>query len=220
MAKIVPRGNTPFYLFTMVFLANLKPIMVRINFDQAFYNDVLIVLFLQFEIAYKKCLDRVHRTQADIIDRNKFRAELEPNIHRAIELVRNLPGTTEQDLKDLLIYIKPHTSTPKPAPKKSPILEQLQSAEGTVTVRALDRETKRPSKPEGAKGWVLKYAFGDEPPKTKAGYTHQQFSSETSCTVKLPEEMIGKPMHARGYWTNTKGDPSPWSPVLTVIVPG
>jgi hypothetical protein len=162
----------------------------------------------------------VYRTQADVIARDESRSAFEPHLHRSIELVRNLPDATEEDLKDLKIYIKPHTSTPKPPPKKSPILEQLQSAEGTVTVRALDRETKRPSKPEGAKGWVLKYAFGDEPPKTKAGYTHQQFSSETSCTVKLADELIGKPMHVRGYWTNTKGDASPWSPVLTVIVPG
>jgi hypothetical protein len=121
-----------FYLFVGAFLTALKSKMVKINFDQAFYNDRLKPEFLMFETALKKCEDPLTRTKEDLIARDNTREVLEPDVHLAIGQVRSNPYATKEDQQDMGIYIEPHTSKVLPPPADSPMGKHILARGGYV----------------------------------------------------------------------------------------
>jgi hypothetical protein len=214
---VVPKDLLGFYFFVKAFLAELKKKLVKLDFDQAFFNDRLTPEFLRFEAALLKCEDSLTRTREDLIERDNAREVLEADIRLAIGQVRSNHHATKEDKQDLHVYIQPHTSKTKPAPGDSPLGKHILATDGYVKVRALNAKTGKIGPPEGADGWVFAYVIADTPPAHESGYTERIYVSGSLLSVKM-EEHIGKKLQCRLYWVNAVGDQSPWSANMEILI--
>jgi hypothetical protein len=220
MKKIfVPRDIIGFYLFAKAFLGTLAKKLVKIGFDQAFYNDRLRTGFLQFETALQKCEDPLTRTKADLIARDETREVFEPDLHLAIGMVRTSPNATKADQEELGIFIEKHSTKVLPPPHDSPSWILLPSTNGYVKVRVLNAETGKIGKPKGASGWFLVYEISDTIPADESGYTNHEYISGTTFSKKFIKSLRGKKMQACLYWVNTVGDQSPWTINIEIVIP-
>jgi hypothetical protein len=91
----------------------------------------------------------------------------------------------------------------------------------TVVVHFVDELTPtRTAKPANAHGCEVWSFVGAAPPASPSGYAFVALDTRTPYTDAHPATDAGKNVYYLLRWQNFKGDPGPWSDVITAKIPG
>jgi hypothetical protein len=113
--------------------------------------------------------------------------------------------------------IRPKDSTPTISQR--PTSHPITVVENTVnhfehTVKVINRETGKATRPADAYGIRYAWQVGGEPPRSGKDLPRSRFTRRTSLTITHGEEEKGKPAWYSTCYENTRGEAGPWSPVV------
>ncbi|APR76705.1 Hypothetical protein A7982_02052 [Minicystis rosea] len=90
----------------------------------------------------------------------------------------------------------------------------------TMVIHFVDESTpQRLAKPQGVHGCQIWQFIGDAPPADASGWAFIALDTRTPYADEHEAEDAGKLAHYRLRWQNTKGEPGPWSDVITARIP-
>ena len=90
----------------------------------------------------------------------------------------------------------------------------------TLVLHFVDEMTPlKLAKPHGVHGLEIYSHVGTTPPADPSGYTFLATDTRTPYTDVHPAADAGKTAYYLCRWTSTKGEPGPWSDVVSAIIP-
>lgn len=129
------------------------------------------------------------------------------------------PGNTPAILTQLGLPVRDTIHTPVPVPATRPVLiiklQKLRhimgfADEGTPTIEA---------KPFGVHGIEIYSKEDGPPPIDYTQCVYRVTDTKTSHIFDYTGAMANKVVHYMARWVNTKGEPGPWSEVVSATVP-
>jgi hypothetical protein len=127
---------------------------------------------------------------------------------------------TVEDRLDLGLHVKDTTpSHHHPAPTSRPDTAVELPGKFQHRVIALDSETSKKEKPADAYGVRYVWQLGGTGSATPADLPKSKFSRKTQEKFSWDPGDQGKPVHYATAYENSKGEQSPWSAIVSTIVP-
>ncbi len=112
------------------------------------------------------------------------------------------------------------TRSPVPAPTTWPVTRVEATARFTLSLLTVDHETmKRAKKPAGAHGFEIWAFVGDSAPLDPSGYSFLALATRSPFLDVRPPADAGKTIHYLTRWQNRRGEPGPWSQVISTKIP-
>jgi len=158
------------------------------------------------------------RTAAE--KKNASRGKLEGDVRGAAKKVNGTPGVN--NALRVSAGMQPHATTRTPAavPSTKPIGRTEPAAHYTIEIHIADELTpKRAAKPAGARLCQIWMHVGDPAPADPSGFAFVRNVTRTSYLDVHPAADAGKSVYYLLRWENSKGEPGPWSDVVTAKVP-
>lgn len=110
--------------------------------------------------------------------------------------------------------------TPIGAPVTRPLGRIELKGRNVFVVHFVDEETPtRLAKPQGVHGCQVWAHVGDAPPRDPSGYVFLALDTRTPYTDEHTAADAGKNAYYLLRWQNAKGEPGPWSEVVTAKIP-
>jgi len=173
-----------------------------------------------WDMAYAAHIKAQETARAATQTKDSARAKLETVIRSA---ARKLNGSTDVDnALRASVGLAPHASTRSAigAPTTRPLGRTEAKGRFTLVLHFVDEETpKRVAKPEGAQGCQIWSHVGDTAPLDPAGYSFVALDTRTPYADEHAAEDAGKTVSYLLRWQNAKGEPGPWSQVITAKIP-
>lgn len=111
--------------------------------------------------------------------------------------------------------------TPTPVPKTRPVMILDTSERFRHTVNFADEGTPtKKAKPAGVAGCELRNVVGAAIPVDPDDYTFVAIDTRTPQIWSFDPSEAGQMGHWVARWVNTRGEPGPWSDVVSATVPG
>jgi hypothetical protein len=192
----------------------------KYGFNMTWFSDVFLPLLMAWITAFTNYLDPAKRTHAVIVAKNKARKAIEPKFSQMVEIIRNTPDITDEELASIDIPRRKPGGKPLPVPPFPPDFRFDTSAPGWITIYVLNPTNMKHGRPPGAKGCIVMYEITDIDPVDKEKMANRLYVSSGKARLEFNiESLRGKRVKVCGCWVNTVGDHGPWSDIFTVIIP-
>jgi hypothetical protein len=148
------------------------------------------------------------------------RAQLAKDIRAAAKKVNGNPAV--DNALRVSAGMQPHDAvrTPVAVPSTKPIGRAEPDGHYTLAIHIADELTpKRVGRPKGTSGCQLWIHTGDPAPADFTGYTFVKRVTRTPYLDVHPAADAGKSVYYLLRWENSKGEPGPWSDVVSAKVP-
>jgi hypothetical protein len=156
--------------------------------------------------------------------KNAARKELEADLHKLIEFLRGNIHVSDDDERELGIYIAPHDTHPTPTTTKSPEirveLNHIRRVTGSFHIEGSDDR----GKPDGVGSVQMAHGFAqDDEEVTIKKLIHQNLDlySRNSFMLEFDDEDRGKTVYmaARYVMKASASGYGPWSEICFAIIP-
>lgn len=149
------------------------------------------------------------------------RAAHEPNVRGLINKINVTPGMTNELRLEAGLPARDASGRKIiGAPTTYPI-GRVEAGRLSLVLHFVDVNTPmKLAKPEGVHGCEIHVALGDKPPADPSGYSFLALDTRTPYTHDFDAADAGKSVHYLLRWQNTKGQPGPWSEVVSAKIPG
>ena len=88
-----------------------------------------------------------------------------------------------------------------------------------LSVAFVNRDTGSSTIPYYLTGAVIFYAVSDTPVTSQAELSHSKLASHSPLELIFTPEQRGKTVYLAGRWQNRRGELSPWSEIVSAIIP-
>ena len=106
------------------------------------------------------------------------------------------------------------------APATRPLGRIEMKPNRTMVIHFVDEATpQRLAKPQGVHGCQIWHHVGDAPPADASGWAFVALDTRTPYAEEHEAADAGKVVHYRLRWQNAKGEPGPWSDVISARIP-
>jgi hypothetical protein len=206
--------------------------MARLGLDQAYVNDVYVVRHARYKILVEKCEDKATRTHMDIVNRNLARKDLAETESRIEGLLKNLPGVTEADLKELTIATGGGGGRPANAGTDVPLV-LADTSVPTYLILLIRMEKGKRGRPDWADhAEVVIGIVGampddhDSDPFRLDDYVvdadklpYHIYDSNGKETIELKAHQSGLKALVSARFVTRDGKPGPWSKIIVITIP-
>jgi hypothetical protein len=217
--KYIPSNALAFLNFVQNLMLYAMANYPRWGLSQAVLNE-LQLLVDAYKAAVEVSENPDTRTSASITRRNERRADLEKKLRPFVQgQLEYNELVTDDDLTAMALPVHDHTPTKHPAPHNRPGLETTSTNNREHTVRAINQHTGKNTKPADAYGVRYVSDIRDTPPLNADDLRHSVFSRKTTRVYEYSEENRGKTVYYAACYENSKGEPGPWSDIVSAIIP-
>ena len=129
------------------------------------------------------------------------------------------PPVTDADRVAMDIPNRDGILTPILRPATRPVFTLKAKDNRIIRVDFRDQDSKSKARPYGYKGAVICWAVLDRIPDKPTDLTFRHCATRTPFFIEFQEYERGKTVYFTMYWENEKGQPGPWSDIISTIVP-
>jgi hypothetical protein len=169
--------------------------------------------------AYEAYLDEDNRTKLITAEKNEARKLYIPIVAKEIEILRADPTMTEAKLRNLDIWIAPHTNTPIPVTDDIPELKVEVYVIRRVTVHFKPSNSTSKAKPHGVHGARFAWAIMDHEPEHIDDLINRDVDTRTPFTLDFDQAERGKTVYFAAAWEMNNGALGQWSEIVYAIIP-
>jgi hypothetical protein len=188
------------------------------SLNAAWLTGTVIPLRTSWRSAYDAWKDPETRTKLLTAAKNTARSNYEPVLHQLIEILRNNPAVTEQDLRAMSIYIEPHTNQPLPATDKYVEFEvEHHFRRLLIGFRVLGSTDH--AKPHGVHEVEIRWDILDHTPKTELELKNVDTCTRSPLTLDFTEAERGKVVYMSGRWKMRNSKCGPWNGITYAVIP-
>jgi hypothetical protein len=109
--------------------------------------------------------------------------------------------------------------SPLPPPPNAPGIQVDTSTSNRLKVKAYNAHELERGRPRGAVAYLLFWTLSRKEPVHLSGYTNTTYSSEPTVTLDFEFDQSGATVILCACWINVKGERSPLSKAVRVVVP-
>jgi hypothetical protein len=186
---------------------------------QEAYND-LLPLQEEWEIRFGAAKNPNDRTRAQITAKREARKVYESALRIFIKayLTYN-PKVSDDERKVLGLPVHKKRRTPAAVPKVYPFFKVDSSVIRRLGIYFFDDANERRQKPDGVHGAQIRWDFSDIPVVSPEKLIRSEFDTSSPHTIEFNGEDRGRTVYIALRWENTRGEPGPWSEIISAIVP-
>lgn len=153
--------------------------------------------------------------------KDQTRATLTTQARAAIRIIQNNPAVTDEQRQSMGLPVHDDKRTRVPVPTTRPVvqIESLEHLEHVVNFRD-ESKPKSKAKPAGVRGAEIWIWIGPNPPADPAGFRWVALDSATPYLMVHEGADVGKTACYALRWENTRGEPGPWSDVVSATIQG
>jgi hypothetical protein len=219
MKDYIPSSDADFEIWRITFDKYLKNNLASLGLTA---GDIAALDALQtaWGNALNSLLSAKNAFEAAVALKNDVRQQLEDAIRAFVKQLQANPATTDDQRAGLGVTVPDTTRTRVPVPATRPIgWVETEPLRNTIHFR--DKETPdRKAKPEGYSGCQIWYFIGPQPPTDLDQYLFLAKDTQTPYVHVFDLEDVGKTIHYRLRWVNTRDEPGPWSEIITATITG
>ena len=153
-------------------------------------------------------------------DKDKARSEAESIVRSTVKKINGNPSVDNALRAKAALPAHEEGRASIGVPTTRPLGRTEAGGHHTLVIHFVDETTpQRSAKPHGVHGCQIWSYVGDAPPADVSGYAFLALDTRTPYTDNHPEANAGKTVHYRLRWANTKGEPGPWSSVVSAKIP-
>jgi hypothetical protein len=219
MPDYIPASDADFELWRIAFDKYLKNNLAALGLT-AGDLAALDALHTAWGNALNSLISAKNAFEASVALKNNMRQQLEDAIREFVKQFQANPATTDDQRAGLGIPIPDTTRTRTPVPTTRPIgWVETEPLRNIINFR--DKETPdSKAKPKGYRGCQIWYFKGAQPPTDLAQYLFLATDTQTPYVHVFDIEDVGKTIHYRLRWVNTRDEPGPWSETITATITG
>jgi hypothetical protein len=221
MADYIPKANVEYHVWQF----NLIDILSNNATAWGIPEEVITSLKAaqtRWTTAYDKASNKQNRTAADVVNKKEAGDDFTREIRNTVQqwLARN-PKVTDADRVRMGINVRSTTHTPVPAPSSFPVGSVDFSRRLQHSISFYDQASAHSNaKPEGVTGCEIYLKTDGEAPKSVEEMNFQGTCSASPFVLKFDGAKVGKTAWYWLRWVNRKGEPGPWSVVISAMVVG
>jgi hypothetical protein len=220
MAKKISRSDAAFDRRFKNSLDWVRVNMAARGYDQAYINDVVVVMYLKWEHIYTLWLNKQQRTRAMTALKNATRKEAEVVYAELVRMIRANENTT--DAERIALEIAPVKTTahePLPVTNTAPVLNFVIAVAMQILIYFREKDAKRKGLPIGAEGIEFRWAVLDHDTKNIEELTNIEYLTKGQFLLKFKQEDRGKFVRLAARWRSPSGEMGPWTLVISVMIP-
>jgi hypothetical protein len=216
----IPRKDSIFLTWVINFLKNLITLSIRIHIPEDTITK-LTSLVEDFTDAYNIAHNPATRTKVSIQRRVDARKVLEKYTREIVnEYISKNHLLTNGDRETLGLPIPKTTRTPSPIAVKYPAIEININVLRQITIYFFPLGGRRRSaKPEGQTAVEIRWRISDTPIVDINELTQSSIDMRSPFTMKFEGHDRGKIVYFALRWLNTRGEPGPWTNVISTVIP-
>ena len=221
MADYIPKANAEYHVWQF----NLIDILLTNATSWGIPEEVITALKAaqaRWTAAFEKASNKQNRTAADVITKKEAGDDFTREIRNTVQqwLVRN-PKVTDADRVRMGINVRSTTHTPVPAPSTYPMGSVDFSRRLQHTISFYEQASAHSNaKPDGVTGCEIYLKVDGEAPKNVEEMNFQGTCSASPFVMKFDSAKAGKIAWYWLRWVNRKGEPGPWSMVVSAMIVG
>jgi hypothetical protein len=177
----------------------------------------IAALVAALDAAYVTSTSNATRTPVTVNLTQVARNTLSATLRGYARIILANAGVSDANKTALGLTIRDVHPTKIPAPGTAPVLALTGATPGvlTNTFRDTGSSLKSRSKPAGVTALELHIFFGSVAPSSPDATPYFGLFTRSPFAVNVPVGDIGKDAFMYGRWLNGKGEPGPWSALLT-----
>ena len=147
------------------------------------------------------------------------RASFEAAMRVVVRKIQASPAVTDTARAAAGITVPDTIPTPSGPPTTQPVGEIDTSRSLQHTIHFRDAGATAKAKPAGVRGCEIWMKLGT-PPAAISDLDFVTLDTRTPHVITFAMADAGQPVHYRLRWVSTRGEPGPWSAIVTATVPG
>lgn len=156
-------------------------------------------------------------TQFKVQARDPFQTALQDES----QIVQKRSSTTNDQRAGLQITVPDTTRTPVPPPTTAPVGRIETPSVRKHTVHFADSTTPTSKKkPDGVRGCQILMKIGAPPPTSASEMEFVVTDPKTPHDISFEVADVGKTVYYWLRWENTRGEPGPWSAMISATITG
>lgn len=197
----------------------VKKNLDTLTVNKPWFNTTVTEAHNNWVDAYELYLDEDNRTKLITAEKNEARKLYVPLVSKEIEALRADPTMTKAKLRNLDIWIAPHSSHPVPVTDNIPELRVEVYVIRRVTVHFKPSNSTSKAKPHGVHGARFAWAILDEEPDHIDDLINRDVDTRTPFTLDFDQAERGKTVYFAAAWEMNNGALGPWSEIVYAIIP-
>lgn len=222
----VPRGDDDFDVWLSAFLLGAENWWLARGGDGPL--DPLRELRDAWAAAHAASVAADAAARAATAAKNAARAVCEAELRAMVRQIQGTPDTTNADRAEMGIALRnPGPGTATGLPRSRPVGQVEIPARLTHRLRIADKQagpgesgvrTARPRGTLGAEVFLALTSAGTEPPRDPAAYQYITLATRGVLSQRFAPGDGGRTAHYQFRWLGSRGQPGPWSEVVSATI--
>jgi hypothetical protein len=191
----------------------------RWELDRDWIDNVLLPKKKEWQKAWSTYINPETSTPLAIFTKSVVRKEYEPLLEILVCNFETNPHVTDKERREMGILNPFRKRRLVPPPELHPGFLVGTSIIRSLTVHFFDQETLLSNRPHGSVGAEMQWAILDNPPASEEDLIHINFKKHTPFVLQFTESERGKTAYLRLRWKGNTDGYSPWSEIVTAIIP-
>lgn len=219
MPDYIPRSDAEFEVWHTMFDKFLKDNLSALGLTAGEVAP-LDALKVAWESAFTGVKNAEAALAAAVALKNEVRRQYEDAIRALVNQIQANPATTNDQRAGLGVTIPDTTLTRSPVPTTRPVgWVETEPLRTIIHFRDIETPNSK-AKPKGTRGSQIWFFIGTTPPTDMEQYDYLATDSQTPYVHGHDMEDVGKTVHYRLRWVNTREEPGPWSDVISATITG
>jgi hypothetical protein len=220
MAAKVSRSDAAFHRKFKNAEEWLRKNMAAKGYDQAYINDIVVLMYKKWDHIYTLWLDKQNRSKAMTIEKNAVRKEAEAVYAEMVRMIKANENTTDAERVALEIAPNaPVSHDPTPVTNTAPVLNFVISVMMQILIFFREKDAKRKGLPVGAGGIEFRWEILPYEPTDIKELTNIVFITKGKLLLKFKQEDRGKYVRLVARWISPSGEQGPWTLITSVMIP-
>lgn len=221
MADYIPKNDFEFNLWQASLLEIAEPNLLKWNIPIE-DSTGLKVKQTRWKNAFLKASNKQNRTSADVQEKNDSRQTYIKDVRIFVgQYLAKNTRVPNSERERMGLIVRKGTLTPTPVPTSSPIGDINHSVRLQHTIHYFNQNGGRSkAKPYGVHGCEIWMKMGGDSPVDTSGLVFLGTNTSSPYLSTFDGKHAGKTVYYRLRWVNLRGEPGPWSSIISAMVVG
>lgn len=221
MSDYIPQNDAMFAIWQTNLIGVIEPNVVMWGILPADFTALTDKQSV-WSYAYEKASSKQNRTMADVQAKDDARVLYEKAIRVFVaQWLASNTRVTDSDRESLGLTVRTGTHTPVPPPSTLPIGNIDFSVNLQHSIHYFDQTTpQHRAKPAGVHGCEIWMKIDGQAPVKTSELFYLATDTRSPHVLTFDGDQAGKMVYYRLRWVNRRGEPGPWSNIISSMVVG